>query len=149
MGYLVKVRFLIFSLLRKLELSWEMTRPLSDPPIGIYNAGATCYLNTLIQCLYYVKGFREIILSIDLEGLLKQIGEENSKKYLQSLILFQKSTLFALQKVFYYLEHSRFPVELSMLIDSFHWTEDEITQQVGIPLIGMILSMMFMSCYYY
>lgn len=133
MGYLVKVRYLILMIPRQLELSWELTRPSSELPIGIYNAGATCYLNTLIQCLYYVKGFREIILSIDLEGILKQIGKEDSQRYLQTLISFQKSTLFALQRVFFFLEHSRFPVELSRLIDSFHWTENEITQQVGIP----------------
>lgn len=71
-------------------------------------------------------------MSIDLEAIYKSHLEEDSKKVLHLLEQMQKSTLFALQKVFYFLEHSRFPVELSNLIDSFHWTEIEITQQVGI-----------------
>lgn len=87
-------------------------------------------MNSLIQCLFFIPGFRKIIQSIDLQAiynLYQKQKPENNLAFLERLI---QSTIFALQRVFYLLEHSRFPVELSNLIESFHWTDDEITQQV-------------------
>ena len=87
-------------------------------------------MNSLIQCLFFIPGFRKIIQSIDLQAiysLYRKQKPENNLTFLERLI---QSTIFALQRVFYLLEHSRFPVELSNLIESFHWTDDEITQQV-------------------
>ena len=87
-------------------------------------------MNSLIQCLFFIPGFRKIIQSIDLQAiynLYRKQKPENNLAFLERVI---QSTIFALQRVFYLLEHSRFPVELSNLIESFHWTDDEITQQV-------------------
>lgn len=46
-------------------------RVSTDTPAGLTNLGATCYANSILQCLYMNKSFREGIFSVE-PALLKQ-----------------------------------------------------------------------------
>ncbi|KAL3527978.1 hypothetical protein ACH5RR_012634 [Cinchona calisaya] len=46
-------------------------RPSPDSPAGLTNLGATCYANSILQCLYMNKSFREGVFSVEPE-VLKQ-----------------------------------------------------------------------------
>lgn len=47
-------------------------RPSSDSPAGLTNLGATCYANSILQCLYMNKSFREGIFMVEPEVLEQQ-----------------------------------------------------------------------------
>ncbi|KAA8528196.1 hypothetical protein F0562_035553 [Nyssa sinensis] len=47
-------------------------RVSTDSPAGLTNLGATCYANSILQCLYMNKPFREGIFSVELEVLKEQ-----------------------------------------------------------------------------
>ncbi|KAL3630133.1 Ubiquitin carboxyl-terminal hydrolase 26 [Castilleja foliolosa] len=44
-------------------------RTSSDTPAGLTNLGATCYANSILQCLYMNKSFREGVFSVEPEVL--------------------------------------------------------------------------------
>lgn len=44
----------------------------SDSPAGLTNLGATCYANSILQCLYMNKSFREGVFSVEPDVLKKQ-----------------------------------------------------------------------------
>ena len=112
---------------------WELTREPSAPPIGIFNAGATCYLNSLIQSLFFITEFRCLLNSIPTRAHLSQCIASQSFSALQQTL---QSSTFALQKVFHLLQCSREPLDISFLMDSFGWSAEEVNQQVrlGVPL---------------
>lgn len=43
-----------------------------DSPAGLTNLGATCYANSILQCLYMNTTFRKGVLSIEVDVLRKQ-----------------------------------------------------------------------------
>lgn len=47
-------------------------RPSPDSPAGLTNLGATCYANSILQCLYMNKSFREGVFSVEPEVLKQQ-----------------------------------------------------------------------------
>ncbi|XP_008219811.1 PREDICTED: ubiquitin carboxyl-terminal hydrolase 26 isoform X1 [Prunus mume] len=47
-------------------------RPSADSPAGLTNLGATCYANSILQCLYMNKSFREGIFLVEPEVLERQ-----------------------------------------------------------------------------
>ncbi|CAN6540179.1 unnamed protein product [Malus baccata var. baccata] len=47
-------------------------RPSADSPAGLTNLGATCYANSILQCLYMNKSFREGIFLVEPEVLEQQ-----------------------------------------------------------------------------
>ena len=47
---------------------------------GLANKGATCYLNSLFQCLYFNPELRSLILSVDLDSESSSY-KKNSDKY--------------------------------------------------------------------
>ncbi|KAA8524129.1 hypothetical protein F0562_010440 [Nyssa sinensis] len=47
-------------------------RASTDSPAGLTNLGATCYANSILQCLYMNKSFREGVFSVELEVLKEQ-----------------------------------------------------------------------------
>lgn len=53
-------------------------------PAGLTNLGATCYANSILQCLYMNKSFREGVFSVEAEVLKEQP------------VLYQLARLFAL-----------------------------------------------------
>lgn len=77
---------------------------------GLKNQGATCYLNSLLQSLYFTTAFRHSVL---------QIPTDNESG----------SVPHALQRVFTKLHNSEQPVGTLQLTKSFGWdTGDEFTQ---------------------
>ncbi|CAA0811076.1 Ubiquitin carboxyl-terminal hydrolase 26 [Striga hermonthica] len=47
-------------------------RASSDTPAGLTNLGATCYANSILQCLYMNKPFREGVFSVEPEVLVRE-----------------------------------------------------------------------------
>jgi ubiquitin carboxyl-terminal hydrolase 7 len=72
--------------------------------VGLHNQGATCYINSLLQSLYFTSYFRKATYSIP---------TENDEP--------QKSIPLALQRVFYNLQFSEQPVATTELTKSFGW----------------------------
>ena len=52
-----------------LDLDLPPIRKAKGELSGLVNQGATCYLNSLFQALYYCPEFRKFILTIDLNHL--------------------------------------------------------------------------------
>ncbi|KAJ3218779.1 hypothetical protein HDU67_004027 [Dinochytrium kinnereticum] len=72
--------------------------------VGLKNQGATCYMNSLLQSLYFTTYFRKATYAIPTEN------DEPTK-----------SIPLALQRVFYQLQHSDNPVGTIELTKSFGW----------------------------
>ncbi|KAJ3117728.1 hypothetical protein HDU96_005858 [Phlyctochytrium bullatum] len=72
--------------------------------VGLKNQGATCYMNSLLQSLYFTTYFRKATYAIPTEN------DEPTK-----------SIPLALQRVFYQLQHSDTPVGTTELTKSFGW----------------------------
>ncbi|CAM5148386.1 unnamed protein product [Natator depressus] len=50
------------------KISKKLTPVLSGTYVGLRNQGSTCYLNSLLQCLFFTRELREAILSFDNGG---------------------------------------------------------------------------------
>ncbi|KFD50779.1 hypothetical protein M513_08320 [Trichuris suis] len=72
--------------------------------IGLKNQGATCYMNSLLQTLFFTNKLRKVVY---------QISTENDDPH--------KSVALAMQRVFYELQFSDKPVGTKKLTRSFGW----------------------------
>ncbi|KAK9894556.1 cysteine proteinase [Cystobasidium minutum MCA 4210] len=72
--------------------------------VGLKNQGATCYMNSLLQSLFFTNAYRKAVY---------QIPTENDSP---------DSVPLALQRVFYLLQTSELPVSTTDLTRSFGWT---------------------------
>lgn len=72
--------------------------------VGMKNQGATCYMNSLLQSLYFTNYYRRAVY---------QIPTENDVP--------TDSVAYALQRVFYQLQMSNLPVGTTELTKSFGW----------------------------
>ena len=80
-----------------------------DCAIGLYNAGSTCYLNSMIQCLFQSKQFRSVLCS----------AEDNSSPVVNEL-----------KRLFTSLVHSsRSAVATKDLLAAFGWTKGQTNEQ--------------------
>ncbi|TQB70857.1 hypothetical protein MPDQ_008023 [Monascus purpureus] len=80
--------------------------------VGLRNQGATCYLNSLLQSLYFTNAFRKAVYQIPTEN---EATRENSA--------------WTLQKLFYSLQTSDLPVSTTELTASFGWESRQIFEQ--------------------
>ncbi|KAK8885873.1 hypothetical protein M9Y10_041330 [Tritrichomonas musculus] len=83
---------------------------------GLYNQGATCYINSAIQALYHIPLFRKTIYDIPTEN------EEDQTK----------SVPLNLQCLFYNLQCGKKTCSTIMLTTSFGWEKDEVYRQQDI-----------------
>ena len=51
-----------FAKIKTLDLEEEKKETIFVKPKGLQNLGLSCYMNSLLQCLYYVKDFREYFI---------------------------------------------------------------------------------------
>ena len=84
--------------------------------VGLSNLGATCYLNSILQAIFCISRFRELIYQID---ALKLRGIKSNKD----------NILLNLQYLFYQLQTSNTAVSPNALITSFGWNAEQLHQQ--------------------
>ncbi|POS84668.1 hypothetical protein EPUL_002212 [Erysiphe pulchra] len=80
--------------------------------VGLKNQGATCYLNSLLQSLYFTNAFRKAVYQIPTQ-------DEESLT----------NSAYTLQRLFYQLQTSKCAVGTSELTKSFGWETRHIFEQ--------------------
>ncbi|KAJ2775560.1 ubiquitin-specific protease ubp15 [Coemansia nantahalensis] len=90
--------------------------------VGLRNQGATCYMNSLLQSLYFTNEFRNAVYQIPTE----QDDPE-------------RSVALALQRVFYNLQVSAEPVDTTELTKSFGWDSIESFMQHDVQEFNRVL----------
>ncbi|KAI9203814.1 uncharacterized protein BJ171DRAFT_459923 [Polychytrium aggregatum] len=90
--------------------------------VGLKNQGATCYMNSLLQSLYFTNEFRKATF---------QIPTENDDP--------NKSTALALQRVFYNLQYSSECVGTIELTKSFGWDMHDSFMQHDVQEFNRVL----------
>ncbi|KAL2268587.1 hypothetical protein VTJ83DRAFT_3433 [Remersonia thermophila] len=80
--------------------------------VGLKNQGATCYLNSLLQSLYFTNAFRKAIYQIPTQH------DEN-----------MTNSAYTLQRLFYQLQTSNTAVGTAELTKSFGWETRHIFEQ--------------------
>lgn len=88
--------------------------------VGFRNQGATCYLNSLLQSYFFTKYFRKLVYQIPTEGK-------------------NDSVTLALQRAFYQLQVSNFPLDTMELTRSFGWDNAEAFTQHDVQELNRIL----------
>jgi ubiquitin carboxyl-terminal hydrolase 7 len=90
--------------------------------VGLKNQGATCYLNSLLQSLYFTDAFRKAVYQIPTES---DAVKTNSA--------------WTLQRLFYQLQMSKLAVATSELTSSFGWDSRQIFEQQDVQELSRIL----------
>ena len=90
--------------------------------IGLKNQGATCYLNSLLQSLYFTDAFRKAVYQIPTE-------EDASRT----------NSAWTLQRLFYRLQKDKGAVSTSELTASFGWDTRQIFEQQDVQELSRIL----------
>lgn len=88
--------------------------------VGFRNQGATCYLNSLLQSYFFTKYFRKLVYQIPTEGK-------------------NDNVTLALQRAFYQLQVSKFPLDTTELTKSFGWDNAEAFTQHDVQELNRIL----------
>jgi ubiquitin carboxyl-terminal hydrolase 7 len=91
--------------------------------VGLKNQGATCYLNSLLQSLYFTNLFRKSIY---------QIPTENEEDY-------KGNSAYALQRLFYQLQTSNAAVGTNELTKAFGWDSRQIFEQQDVQELSRVL----------
>ncbi|GAB7350994.1 hypothetical protein MBLNU459_g1489t1 [Dothideomycetes sp. NU459] len=91
--------------------------------VGLRNQGATCYLNSLLQSLYFTNAFRKAIY---------QIPTENEQEP-------RNDSALALQRLFYRLQTDPGAVSTLELTQSFGWESRQVFEQQDVQELSRIL----------
>ncbi len=91
--------------------------------VGLKNQGATCYLNSLLQSLFFTKTFRKSVYHIPTENDVPV-----------------NSVPYSLQRLFYQLQVSPHPIDTLELTQSFGWdSADAFTQHDVQELLRVLM----------
>ncbi|KAF2090688.1 cysteine proteinase [Saccharata proteae CBS 121410] len=90
--------------------------------VGLKNQGATCYLNSLLQSLYFTNAFRKAVYQIP--------TEEDAER---------TNSAYALQRLFYQLQTLNTAVSTNELTTSFGWDSRQIFEQQDVQELSRIL----------
>ena len=90
--------------------------------VGLKNQGATCYLNSLLQSLYFTDSFRKAVYQIPTEA---EATKSNSA--------------WTLQRLFFKLQKDKFAVSTNELTSSFGWDRGQIFEQQDVQELSRIL----------
>lgn len=90
--------------------------------VGLKNQGATCYLNSLLQSLYFTNAFRKAVYQIPTD-------DEATKT----------NSAYTLQRLFYYLQTSDLSVSTQELTASFGWDSRQIFEQQDVQELSRVL----------
>lgn len=90
--------------------------------VGLKNQGATCYLNSLLQSLFFTNAFRQAVY---------QIPTDNEES--------RTDSAFALQRLFYLLQTSNSAVATTDLTHSFGWDSKQIFEQQDVQELSRVL----------
>lgn len=90
--------------------------------VGLKNQGATCYLNSLLQSLFFTQAFRQAVYQIP-------TAEESDRV----------NSAYALQRLFYLLQTSAIAVGTTDLTLSFGWDSKQIFEQQDVQELSRVL----------
>jgi ubiquitin carboxyl-terminal hydrolase 7 len=90
--------------------------------VGLYNQGATCYMNSLFQSLFFTNLYRKAVY---------QIPTENDDP--------NNSSVLALQRLFYNLQFSNSAVSTTELTKSFGWNTIDSFMQHDVQEFNRLL----------
>ena len=101
---------------------FDLQKMQLNPFNGIYNEGATCYMNSMLQTLFSIYPFKKAVFQIPTE-------KENSR-----------SIVLSLQRLFYDLIYNHSPASTKNLINSFGWSQEQIQIQHDVQEFNVLLS---------
>ncbi|XP_051113308.1 ubiquitin C-terminal hydrolase 13-like [Andrographis paniculata] len=110
-------------------ISYGVTKPWPNSQkkeiefVGLKNQGATCYLNSLLQTLYYISYFRKVVY---------QMPTNHNDEPKENIPL-------ALQRLFYNLQHSESSVATNELTRSFGWDQSDAFVQHDVQEMNRLL----------
>lgn len=90
--------------------------------VGLKNQGATCYLNSLLQSLYFTNAFRKAVYQIPTETETTRLN-----------------SAWTLQRLFYRLQKDKQAVSTNELTASFGWDRGQIFEQQDVTELSRIL----------
>lgn len=99
--------------------------------VGLRNQGATCYLNSLLQMLYCLPGFRRMVYALPIPPPEGTPGAEKVPAAIYQC--------HELQKVFHGLQTALGAVRTKRLTESFGWNSAELFQQHDAQELNRIL----------
>ncbi|GAB0492871.1 hypothetical protein MMPV_004141 [Pyropia vietnamensis] len=99
--------------------------------VGLRNQGATCYLNSLLQMLYCLPGFRRMVYALPIPPPEGAAGAEKVPAAIYQC--------HELQKVFHGLQTAQGAVRTKRLTESFGWNSAELFQQHDAQELNRIL----------
>ena len=91
--------------------------------VGLKNQGATCYLNSLLQSLYFTTAFRKAVYQIPTD--IEESPRSNSA--------------YALQRLFLQLQTSNNAIATNELTASFGWDSRQIFEQQDVQELSRVL----------